>query len=161
MQSQMKGKICNHKWYNKIWNHKWCNQICNHRCIDKIITNDVINKTINNNFVFPNMPAQLTLDDTCLFLLYLIEKCENQRSNAHQQNNLPIECFFGHLIGVPIIIDKKKINHTLTKYSHLVQIPDLLLEIVNSANYLVWKSRGYLTQTHLTMAMEKWEVWNM
>ena len=30
------------------------------------ITNDVINKKINNNFVFPNTPAQLTLDDTCL-----------------------------------------------------------------------------------------------
>ena len=32
------------------------------------ITNDVINKKINNNFVFPNTPAQLTLDDTCLLL---------------------------------------------------------------------------------------------
>ena len=32
------------------------------------ITNYVINKKINNNFVFPNSPAQLTLDDMCLFL---------------------------------------------------------------------------------------------
>ena len=31
------------------------------------ITNDGINKKIYNNFVFPNTPAQLTLDDTCLF----------------------------------------------------------------------------------------------
>ena len=31
------------------------------------ITNNVINKKINNNFVFPNTPAQLTLDDACLF----------------------------------------------------------------------------------------------
>ena len=30
------------------------------------ITNDGINKKINNNFMFPNTPAQLTLDDTCL-----------------------------------------------------------------------------------------------
>ena len=33
---------------------------------DYAITNDVINKKINNNFVFPNTPAQLMLDDTCL-----------------------------------------------------------------------------------------------
>ena len=30
--------------------------------------NNVINKKINNNFVFPNTPAQLMLDDTCLLL---------------------------------------------------------------------------------------------
>ena len=34
---------------------------------DYAITNDVIKKKINNNFVFPNTPAQLMLDDTCLF----------------------------------------------------------------------------------------------
>ena len=28
---------------------------------------DVINKKINNNFVFPNTPPQLLLDDSCLF----------------------------------------------------------------------------------------------
>ena len=33
---------------------------------DYAITKYVINKKINNNFVFPNTPAQLTLDDTCL-----------------------------------------------------------------------------------------------
>ena len=33
------------------------------------ITNYVINKKINNNFMFPNMPAQLMLIVTCLFLL--------------------------------------------------------------------------------------------
>ena len=32
------------------------------------ITNYVINKKINNNFVFPNTPAQLTLDVRCLFI---------------------------------------------------------------------------------------------
>ena len=37
------------------------------------ITNYVINKKINNNLVFPNMPAQLTLDVMCLF-------CKNWRS---------------------------------------------------------------------------------
>ena len=31
------------------------------------ITNYVINKKIFNNFVFPNTPAPLTFDDTCLF----------------------------------------------------------------------------------------------
>ena len=36
--------------------------------INYAITNDVINKKINNNFVFPNTPAQLTLDVTCLFI---------------------------------------------------------------------------------------------
>ena len=35
------------------------------------ITNDVIIEKINNNFVFPNTPAQLMLDDMCLFLLLL------------------------------------------------------------------------------------------
>ena len=35
---------------------------------DYEITNDVINKKINNNFVFPNTPAQLMLDDTCMFM---------------------------------------------------------------------------------------------
>ena len=37
------------------------------KLIKYAITNDVINKKINNNFMFPNTPAQLTLDDTCLF----------------------------------------------------------------------------------------------
>ena len=36
------------------------------------ITNYVINKKINYNFVFPNTPAQLTLDDTCLLDTALI-----------------------------------------------------------------------------------------
>ena len=35
---------------------------------DYAITKYVINKKINNNFVFPNTPAQLTLDDTCLLI---------------------------------------------------------------------------------------------
>ena len=33
------------------------------------IRNDVINKKINDNFVFPNTPAQLTLNDTCFVYL--------------------------------------------------------------------------------------------
>ena len=32
-------------------------------------TNDLIIKKINKNFMFPNTPAQLMLDDTCLFFL--------------------------------------------------------------------------------------------
>ena len=32
------------------------------------IINDVINKKINDNFVFPNTPPQLLLDDSCLLI---------------------------------------------------------------------------------------------
>ena len=48
---------------------------------DYAITNDVINKKINNNFEFPNTPAQLTLDDTCLFSVHLFRAVLCMNSN--------------------------------------------------------------------------------
>ena len=44
------------------------------------ITNYVINKKINNNFVFPNMPPQLLLKVSCLFLY---------RAELQLRNKLP------------------------------------------------------------------------
>ena len=55
---------------------------------DYAITKYVINKKINNNFVFPNTPAQLTLDDTCLFL----DGIASQKIPYTQVTNPVTEC---------------------------------------------------------------------